>query len=55
MLNGKAHLLIPGDVTPTARGTISPDNAPAFIVSGEVPVQDVDGNEFVEYGMAFAP
>ena len=52
-LQEKAHLLIPGGCHTYAKGDDQyPENAPAFIVKGKgCHVWDVDGNEFIEYGM----
>jgi glutamate-1-semialdehyde 2,1-aminomutase len=52
-LQGKAHLFIPGGCHTYAKGDDQyPENAPAFIVKGKgCHVWDVDGNEFIEYGM----
>jgi glutamate-1-semialdehyde 2,1-aminomutase len=65
-LQPKAHRLIPGGAHTYAKGDDQyPEQAPAFIVRGRgCHVWDVDGNEFIEYGMglravtlghAFAP
>jgi glutamate-1-semialdehyde 2,1-aminomutase len=52
-LQEKAHLLIPGGCHTYAKGDDQyPENAPAFIVRGKgCHVWDVDGKEFIEYGM----
>jgi glutamate-1-semialdehyde 2,1-aminomutase len=52
-LQEKAHLFIPGGCHTYAKGDDQyPENAPAFIVKGKgCHVWDVDGNEFIEYGM----
>jgi glutamate-1-semialdehyde 2,1-aminomutase len=52
-LRKKMHRLIPGGAHTYAKGDDQfPENAPAVIVRGEgCRVQDVDGNEFIEYGM----
>ena len=52
-LREKAHLLIPGGAHTYAKGDDQyPEISPAFIVRGEgCHVWDVDGNEFIEYGM----
>jgi len=52
-LQGKSHSLIPGGAHTYAKGDDQfPEEAPAFIVRGKgCRVWDVDGNEFVEYGM----
>jgi glutamate-1-semialdehyde 2,1-aminomutase len=66
VLREKAHRLIPGGCHTYAKGDDQyPMLAPGFIRSGKgCTVQDVDGNEFIEYGMglravtlghAFAP
>jgi glutamate-1-semialdehyde 2,1-aminomutase len=49
----KAHRLIPGGAHTYAKGDDQfPEEAPAFIVRGKgCRVWDVDGNEFIEYGM----
>ena len=49
----KAHRLIPGGAHTYAKGDDQyPEQAPAFIVRGKgCRVWDVDGNEFIEYGM----
>src|ERR1700691_618181 len=65
-LQPRAHELIPGGAHTYAKGDDQfPEQAPAFIVRGKgCHVWDVDGNEFIEYGMglravtlghAFAP
>jgi glutamate-1-semialdehyde 2,1-aminomutase len=52
-LQPKAHRLIPGGAHTYAKGDDQyPVNAPAFIVRGKgCHVWDMDGNEFIEYGM----
>src|SRR5262249_33479945 len=52
-LQEKAHSLIPGGAHTYAKGDDQyPQLSPAFIVRGEgCHVWDVDGNEFIEYGM----
>lgn len=52
-LQPKAHRLIPGGAHTYAKGDDQyPVNAPGFIVRGKgCHVWDVDGNEFIEYGM----
>jgi glutamate-1-semialdehyde 2,1-aminomutase len=52
-LQTKAHKLIPGGAHTYAKGDDQfPENAPGFIVRGKgCHVWDVDGNEFIEYGM----
>jgi glutamate-1-semialdehyde 2,1-aminomutase len=52
-LQEKAHLLIPGGCHTYAKGDDQyPENAPGFIVKGKgCHVWDVEGNEFIEYGM----
>jgi len=52
-LQKKAHELIPGGCHTYAKGDDQyPENAPGFIERGEGShVFDVDGNEFIEYGM----
>jgi glutamate-1-semialdehyde 2,1-aminomutase len=52
-LREKAHSLIPGGAHTYAKGDDQyPEISPAFIVRGEgCHVWDVDGNEFIEYGM----
>lgn len=49
----KAHRLIPGGAHTYAKGEDQyPEQAPGFIVRGKgCHVWDVDGNEFIEYGM----
>ncbi|MFO1313571.1 MAG: glutamate-1-semialdehyde 2,1-aminomutase [Burkholderiales bacterium] len=65
-LAARAHALIPGGAHTYAKGDDQyPEQAPAFIVRGQGShVFDLDGNEFIEYGMglravtlghAFAP
>lgn len=53
LLKEKAHSLIPGGAHTYAKGDDQyPVLAPGFIVRGEgCHVWDVDGNEFIEYGM----
>lgn len=52
-LQRKSHALIPGGAHTYAKGDDQyPELAPGFIVRGEgCRVWDVDGNEFIEYGM----
>ena len=52
-LQKKSHALIPGGAHTYAKGDDQyPEQAPGFIVRGEgCHVWDVDGNEFIEYGM----
>ncbi|HEY1802811.1 MAG TPA: glutamate-1-semialdehyde 2,1-aminomutase [Terriglobales bacterium] len=52
-LRSKSHSLIPGGAHTYAKGDDQfPEQAPAFIVRGKgCHVWDVDGNEFIEYGM----
>jgi glutamate-1-semialdehyde 2,1-aminomutase len=52
-LQPKAHLLIPGGAHTYAKGDDQyPEHAPAFIARGRgCHVWDLDGNEFIEYGM----
>ena len=52
-LRQRAHLLIPGGCHTYAKGDDQyPEKAPAFISHGQgCHVWDVDGNEFIEYGM----
>jgi glutamate-1-semialdehyde 2,1-aminomutase len=52
-LREAAHLLIPGGAHTYAKGDDQyPEISPGFIVRGEgCHVWDVDGNEFIEYGM----
>ena len=52
-LQATAHLLIPGGAHTYAKGDDQyPEQAPAFIARGKgCHVWDVDGNEFIEYGM----
>ncbi len=52
-LRPKAHELIPGGAHTYAKGDDQyPEQSPAFIVRGKgCHVWDVDGNEFIEYGM----
>lgn len=52
-LQEKSHSLIPGGCHTYAKGDDQyPEHAPGFIVRGEgCHVWDVDGNEFIEYGM----
>lgn len=49
----KAHKLVPGGAHTYAKGDDQfPENAPGFIVRGKgCHVWDMDGNEFIEYGM----
>lgn len=53
LLQQKSHSLIPGGAHTYAKGDDQyPINAPGFIVKGKgCHVWDVDGNEFIEYGM----
>ena len=52
-LSRRAHALIPGGAHTYAKGDDQyPELAPAFIVRGDgCHVWDLDGNEFIEYGM----
>lgn len=52
-LQPKAHQLIPGGAHTYAKGDDQyPEQAPAFIVRGKgCHIWDMDGNEFIEYGM----
>lgn len=52
-LQSKSHKIIPGGCHTYAKGDDQyPQNAPGFIVKGKgCHVWDVDGNEFIEYGM----
>jgi glutamate-1-semialdehyde 2,1-aminomutase len=52
-LQEKSHALIPGGAHTYAKGDDQyPEQAPGFIVRGEgCHVWDVDGNEYIEYGM----
>ncbi len=52
-LQQKSHFLIPGGCHTYAKGDDQfPEDAPGFIVKGKgCHVWDVDGNEFIEYGM----
>ena len=52
-LQSKAHKLIPGGAHTYAKGEDQyPEQAPAFIAYGQgCHVWDLDGNEFIEYGM----
>jgi glutamate-1-semialdehyde 2,1-aminomutase len=52
-LQQKSHTLIPGGCHTYAKGDDQyPERAPAFIAKGQgCHVWDVDGNEFIEYGM----
>ncbi len=52
-LQQKSHRLIPGGAHTYAKGDDQyPVSAPGFIVRGKgCHVWDVDGNEFIEYGM----
>lgn len=53
LLQQKSHALIPGGAHTYAKGDDQfPEFAPGFLVRGEgCHVWDVDGNEFIEYGM----
>ena len=53
LLRAKSHSLIPGGAHTYAKGDDQfPQDAPAFITRGKgCHVWDVDGNEFIEYGM----
>lgn len=53
LMRQRAHELIPGGAHTYAKGDDQyPEQAPAFIVRGAgCHVWDVDGNEFIEYGM----
>jgi glutamate-1-semialdehyde 2,1-aminomutase len=53
ILQRKSHVLIPGGCHTYAKGDDQyPVNAPGFIARGDgCRVWDVDGNEFIEYGM----
>ncbi|MDD1710847.1 MAG: glutamate-1-semialdehyde 2,1-aminomutase, partial [Methanoregulaceae archaeon] len=53
LLQKKSHALIPGGAHTYAKGDDQyPVNAPGFIVRGKgCHVWDIDGNEFIEYGM----
>jgi glutamate-1-semialdehyde 2,1-aminomutase len=53
MLQKKSHALIPGGCHTYAKGDDQyPELSPGFIVKGKgCHVWDVDGNEFIEYGM----
>lgn len=53
MLQKKSHTLIPGGAHTYAKGDDQyPEMAPAFLVKGKgCHVWDVDGNEYIEYGM----
>jgi len=53
LLKKKCHSLIPGGCHTYAKGDDQyPEHAPAYLVRGEgCHVWDVDGNEFIEYGM----
>lgn len=53
VLQPKAHELIPGGAHTYAKGDDQfPENAPGFIARGKgCHVWDLDGNEFIEYGM----
>ncbi|BAY92363.1 MULTISPECIES: glutamate-1-semialdehyde 2,1-aminomutase [unclassified Tolypothrix] len=53
VLQKKSHALIPGGAHTYAKGDDQfPEDAPGFIVKGNgCHVWDVDGNEFIEYGM----
>ena len=52
-LQQKSHILIPGGSHTYAKGDDQyPEQAPAFLVRGKgCHVWDMDGNEFIEYGM----
>ena len=52
-LQGRAHQLIPGGAHTYAKGDDQfPEHAPGFIVRGKgCHAWDIDGNEFIEYGM----
>src|SRR5262245_14104305 len=52
-LQQKSHVLIPGGAHTYAKGDDQyPEQAPGFIVRGQgCRVWDVDGNQFIEYGM----
>lgn len=52
-LQRKSHALIPGGAHTYAKGDDQyPEHAPGFIARGEgCHVWDIDGNEFIEYGM----
>lgn len=52
-LQARSHLIIPGGAHTYSKGADQfPANAPAFITHGKgCHVWDVDGNEFIEYGM----
>ena len=52
-LQAKSHAMIPGGAHTYSKGDDQfPERAPAFIVRGKgCHVWDVDGNEFIEYGM----
>src|SRR5690606_28195008 len=52
-LGARAHEIIPGGAHTYAKGDDQfPEQAPGFIVRGKgCHVWDVDGNEFIEYGM----
>ena len=52
-LQQKSHALIPGGAHTYAKGDDQyPEHAPGFIARGEgCHVWDIDGNEFIEYGM----
>ncbi len=52
-LQAKSHRLIPGGAHTYAKGDDQyPEQAPAFLARGQgCRVWDVDGNEFIEYGM----
>ncbi len=52
-LSAKAHRLIPGGAHTYAKGDDQyPEQAPHFIQRGKgCHVWDLDGNEFIEYGM----
>src|SRR5579859_7211488 len=52
-LQRKSHAIIPGGAHTYAKGDDQyPEQAPGFIARGEgCRVWDIDGNEFIEYGM----
>ena len=54
-LQARSHTLIPGGAHTYAKGDDQfPEEAPGFIARGKgCHVWDVDGNEFIEYGMGF--
>jgi len=53
LLQSKSHRLIPGGAHTYAKGDDQyPEQAPSFVARGQgCHVWDVDGNEFIEYGM----